>query len=252
MATRDRYGAARKKKKKSAVFAPLSFLLVLVAFVFGVGVFFRVQTIEVVGQESYTPQEIIEASGIDVGDNLFFIDRAGASSRIYSRLSQVEDANVEPVMPNKLIIRVRESTAVAYVEWEGTYWVVTGNCKMLKSAGPEELSGLIHVLNLTPQDPEAGKPMKVAEEDNLKLSYLQELLGAVEELNMAGDVDQLDMSNPANPTFQYQGRFTVRMGSNDNTDYKLRMLLSGVPQLTPQETGTINLSDGVTVRFTPG
>ncbi len=252
MATTDRYGAARKKKKKSTFFAPLSFLLVLVAFVFGVGVFFRVQTIEVVGMENYTPEEIIEASGIDEGDNLFFIDRASASSRIYSRLSQVEDANVEPVLPNRLIIRVRESSAVAYVEWEGTYWVVTGNCKLLKTAGPDELAGLIHVLNVTPQDPEAGKPMKVAEDDNLKLSYLQELLGAVEELNMTGDVDQLDMSNPANPTFQYQGRFTVRMGSNDNTDYKLRMLLSGVPQLTPQETGTINLSDGVTVRFTPG
>ena len=252
MATRDRYGAAKKKKKKSALFAPLSFLLVLVAFVFGVGVFFRVQTIEVLGLESYTADEIIEASGIDVGDNLFFIDRASASSRIYSRLSQVEDANVEPVLPNRLIIRVKESSPVAYVEWEGTYWVVTGNCKLLKTAGPEDLAGLIHVLNLTPDAPEAGKPMQVAEADNLKLSYLRELLGAIEELDMAGDVDQLDMSNPANPTFQYQGRFTVRMGSNDNTDYKLRMLLSGVPQLTPQETGTINLSDGVTVRFTPG
>ena len=59
------------------------------------------------------------------------------------------------------------------------------------------------------------------------------------------------MSNPANPTFQYLGRFTVRMGSNDDTDYKLRMLLSGVPQLGETEIGTINLSDGVTVRFTP-
>ncbi len=252
MATRDRYGAARKKKKRSALFAPLSFLLVLVAFVFGVGVFFRVQTIEVTGLETYTADEIIEASGIDVGDNLFFIDRASASSRIYSRLSQVEDANVEPVLPNKLIIRVRESSAVAYVDWMGTYWVVTGNCKMLKSATPDELTGLIQVLNLSPEEPEAGKPMKVAEEDSLKLSYLQELLGAVEELNMVQDVNQLDMSNPANPSFQYQGRFTVRMGSNDNTDYKLRMLLSGVPQLDANETGTINLSDGVTVRFTPG
>ena len=143
MATRDRYGAARKKKKRSALFAPLSFLLVLVAFVFGVGVFFRVQTIEVTGLETYTADEIIEASGIDVGDNLFFIDRASASSRIYSRLSQVEDANVEPVLPNKLIIRVRESSAVAYVDWMGTYWVVTGNCKMLKSATPDELTGTL-------------------------------------------------------------------------------------------------------------
>ncbi len=251
MARRDRYGAARKKKSRSAFFAPLSFLLVCVAVVFGMGVFFRVQTIEVEGVEGYTPEEIIEASGIDIGDNLFFINRAAASTRIYSRLPRVEVANVEPHLPNKLTIHVKESYALAYVEWQGTFWIVTGNCKLLQSATPDELGGLIQVLNISPESPEAGKAMTVAEEDNLKLAYLQSLLSAIEELDMVQDVAQLDMSNPANPTFQYKGRFTVRMGSNDNTDYKLRMLLSGVPQLDPNEIGTINLSDGVTVRFTP-
>ncbi len=251
MARKDRYGAARKKKK-SALFAPLSFLLVCVALVFGMGVFFRVQSIEVEGIESYTAEQIIEASGIDVGDNLFFINRASAASRIYSRLSMVETADVEPVMPNKIVIHVQESAAIAYVDWMGVDWIVTGNCKLLGTpAAPEELNGLIQVLNVSPENPEAGKPMAVAEQDNLKLSYLRELLSAMEELHMGPDVAQLDMSNAANPTFQYLGRFTVRMGPNNNTDYKLRMLLSGIPQLSPEDTGTINLSDGVTVRFTP-
>lgn len=251
MARRDRYGAARKKKSRSAFFAPLAFLLVCVAVVFGMGVFFRVQTIDVEGAEEYTPEEIIEASGIDIGDNLFFINRASAATRIYSRLPRIEVANVVPHLPNKLTINVKESYALAYVEWQGTFWVVTGNCRLLQSATPEELGGLIQVLNISPEAPEAGMAMTVAEDDSLKLAYLQSLLSAFEELDMVQDVAQLDMSNPANPTFQYQGRFTVRMGSNDNTDYKLRMLLSGVPQLGENETGTINLSDGVTVRFTP-
>ena len=252
MAKIDRYGAARKKKR-NALFAPLTFLLVCVALVFGMGVFFRVQTIEVEGVVGYTPEEIIEASGIDQGDNLFFINRAGAASRIYSHLTMVETADVEPVLPNRVIIHVRESSAMAYVDWNGVNWILTGNCKMLGTpSAPEELNGLIHVLNVSPDNPEAGKPMAVAEADNLKLSYLQSLLSAMEELYMGADVDQLDMANAANPTFQYLGRFTVRMGANNNTDYKLRMLLSTIPQLGAEEMGTINLSDGVTVRFTPG
>lgn len=252
MAKTDRYGVARKKKR-NALLAPLTFLLVCAALVFGMGVFFRVQTIEVQGAVSYTPDEIIEASGITEGDNLFFINRASAASRIYSRLSMVETADVEPELPNKIVIRVEESSAMAVVNWMGVDWIITGNCKLLGTpSSPEQTEGLIRVLNLSPVDPEAGKPMAVAEEDNLKLSYLQAMLGAMEELNMLGQVDQMDMSNAANPTFQYQGRFTVRMGPNNNTDYKLRMLLSGVPQLGEDEMGTINLSDGVTVRFTPG
>lgn len=252
MARRDRYGAARKKKR-SALFAPLSFLLVCLALVFGMGVFFRVQTIQVEGAVSYTPEEIIEASGIDEGDSLFFVNPANASARIYSRLAMVETADVEPSLPNKIVITVQESSAIAYVNWMGTNWILTGNCKLLgMPQSPDELTGLIQVLNITPDNPEAGKAMTVAEDDNLKLSYLQELLSAMEQLHMGPDVDQMDMSNAANPTFQYLGRFTVRMGPNNNTDYKLRMLLSAIPQLGADEMGTINLSDGVTVRVTPG
>lgn len=250
MAKIDRYGVARKKKKRGALFALISVLLVCVALFFGIGVFLRVQSIEVVGLESYTAEEIIEASGIDIGDNILQ-SKASAAARIYSRLPMVEKADIESVMPNRIIIRIQESKPLAYVDWSGGYWILTGSCKLLQSAAPEELAGLIHVLNVSPKDPEQGQPMAVEEADSLKLSYLQELLGAIEELNMAQDIADLDMSNAANPTFRYQGRFTVRMGPNNNTDYKLRMLLGTPAQLDATETGTLNLSDGVTVRFTP-
>ena len=251
MANRDRYGVARKKKKRNAFFAPLAFLLICVALVFGMGVFFRVQTIEVVGNVEYPPETIIEASGIDEGDNLFFINQASAVSRINARLPLVESARVERSLPNKIIITVQESSAVAYVDWEGQFWILTGNCKLLGTAPMEELTGLIHVANLTPVEPEEGAFMEVESADELKLSYLKSLLSSIEELGIAADVTDLDISNPANPTFRYLGRFTVRMGSNDNTDYKLRMLLSAVMTMGAEEAGTFNLSDGLHVYFIP-
>ena len=250
-ARRDRYGVARKKKKKNALFAPLAFLLVVVALVFGMGVFFRVQTIEVVGAAEYTPEEIIEASGIGEGDNLFFINQASAVSRINARLPLVESARVERSLPNRIVITVEESSAVAYVDWEGLGWILSGSGKLLSSAPVTELAGLIHVGNLTPIDPEAGAPMQVDPADELKLSYLKTILSSIEELGIAADVKELDVSNPANPTFRYLDRFTVRMGSNDNTDYKLRMLLSAVATMDATEVGTFNLSDGLHVYYTP-
>ena len=149
MARYDRYGGARKKRRKS-LFAPISILLVGVAVIFGMGVFFRVQEIEVTGSVSYTDEEVIDASGIDIGDNLFFINRISASSRIFSRLPFVEEASIERILPNKLVITVDESFALAYVSWEGQSWMMTGNCKLLGSGEGDELSGLIHVLNVFP------------------------------------------------------------------------------------------------------
>jgi len=246
----DRYGAARKKRRKS-LFAPISILLVGVAVIFGMGVFFRVQEIEVTGSVSYTDEEVIDASGIDIGDNLFFINRISASSRIFSRLPFVEEASIERILPNKLVITVDESFALAYVSWEGQSWMMTGNCKLLGSGEGDELSGLIHVLNVFPTNPKAGEIMTVEAGESLKLTYLQTLLHAMQQLGITTDVADLDMQNPANPTFRYLDRFTVKMGPNDNTEYKLRMLLSAVDQMESDITGTVDLSEGTTVHMSP-
>lgn len=251
MASSDRYGVTRNKKKRSAVFAPLSFLLVCVAVVFALGVFFRVQTIEVDGSTVYTPEEIIEAAGIEEGDNLFFINQLSVGSRIIANLPQVENAWVERDLPNKIVIHVEESYALAFVHWNEYYWTITGNCKLLENAPPEELPGLIQVLDVTPVEPEAGRFMEVEPEEELKLSYLKSILSSFEELDIVQNVSDLNMSNAANPTFRYLDRFTVRMGPNDNTDYKLRMLMSAVLTMEPDESGTFNLTDGVHVYFTP-
>ena len=250
MARYDRYGAANKKKTRS-LFAPISFLLVGVAIIFGMGVFFRVQTIEVRGAVSYTDEEIIEAAGIDIGDNLFFVNRFSASSRIFSKLPLVEEASIERSLPNKLIITVDESFAMAYVEWEGQHWMMTGNCKLLGSGTDEDVEGLIHVIGVVPESPKAGETMAVAADDSLKLTYLQTLLHAMQLAGMPADVSELNMENPANPTFNYLGRFVVKMGPNDNTDYKLRMLLSALQQMDDDLTATIDLSEGTAVHVSP-
>jgi cell division protein FtsQ len=233
------------------LFAPVSFLLVCVAIVFGMGVFFRVQTIEVLGGVSYTDEQIIEASGIDQGDNLFFINRMSASSRIFSRLPFVESASIERSLPNKIIITVVESSAVAYVNWEGQNWMMTGSCKLLGSGIGDELNGLIQVKNITPVSPSAGEILAVDSSDSLKLTYMQSLLHAMETLGMVADVSELDMQNAASPTFRYLDRFTVKMGANDNTEYKLRMLLSAVMQIDEDMQGTIDLSEGTAVHVSP-
>ena len=251
MARTDRYGVARKRRKRNAFFAPLSFLLVCIAVVFGMGVFFRVQTIEVKGAVDYTPEQIIDASGIDEGDNLFFVNRISAGSRIITNLPLVERAWVDRELPNKIIINVEESSSMAYVDWQGQNWILTGNCKLLGSAPEDQLGGLIRVLNVTPENPEAGAFMSVTAADQLKLTYLQSILSSIEDLRIVQNVSDLDMSNAANPSFRYMDRFTVRMGSNNNTDYKLRMLLSAVMTMQPDETGIFNLSDGLHVYFTP-
>ena len=174
----------KRRKKRSVLFAPISFLIICAALAFGMSVFFRVSGIEVEGNAIYTKDEIIEASGIEEGDNLFFINRFSAISRIFSKLPYVEKAVINRSLPNKLVIVVTESHAIACVTAEDGTWAIDRNCKLLSKVSGDELRGLIRVEGLRPIAPEAGQIIAPGEAESPKVSYLSAILTQIDALDL--------------------------------------------------------------------
>lgn len=232
----------RKKKKRNALYGPVSFLIICAALVFGLSVFFRVSGIEVEGNAFYSVEEIIDASGIEEGDNLFFINRFSAVSRIFSKLPYVEKAVINRSLPNKLVIEVSESKAIACISAENGTWAIDKNCKLLSLVKNEELEGLIRIEGLLPIAPEAGQIIAPGEAESPKVLYLSEILTQIETLSINDKITFIDISGITNPTFDYLGRFTVKLGTNDNTEYKFQCLLSAVEALSEGDRGTLDLS----------
>ena len=234
---------AKKVKRRSIWFAPISFLLIVAAVGFAMSVFFRVNNITVTGAERYTPEEIIEASGIQKGDNLFFINRGAAVARINARLPYVENAVVVRSLPNRLEIRVTESDAMAVVPSEEQgMWIIDRNCKLLNPVEGTDVSALITVKGLTAVAPEVGEVVAPGEDDIPKVNYLAAILRILSEQELRDQVTEIDVSSVSNPSFDFMQRFTVKLGSNENLDYKFSVLLSAVEKMTPGDRGTIDLS----------
>ena len=72
----------KRIKNRSVLFVPVSIIVIVLALFFGFSIFLRVSEVQVEGNSFYTAEEIIEASGIERGDNLFFINRSATTSRI--------------------------------------------------------------------------------------------------------------------------------------------------------------------------
>ena len=232
----------RTRKKRNALFAPLSFLIICAALVFGLSVFFRVSTIEVEGNSLYTGEEIIEASGIEQGDNLFFINRFTAISRIFAKLPYVEKAVINRSLPNRLVIVITESQAIACVAAEDGTWAIDRGCKLLSKVSGDEMRGLIRIEGLTPIAPEAGQVVAPGEAESPKVSYLSAILTQIDTLGLRDDISYIDISGISNPYFDYLGRFTVKLGSFENVEYKFQCLLSAVDALSEGDRGTLDLS----------
>ncbi|MBR4158358.1 MAG: FtsQ-type POTRA domain-containing protein [Oscillospiraceae bacterium] len=242
----------RRRKRKSALFTPLAFVLICAALIFGMSVFFRVTTIVVTGAVNYEEAEIIGASGIEPGDNLIFIDRSGAASRIRSKLPYIESVAVRRVLPNTVNIEILESRALAYLAVDGELWAIDRSCKALAKTTSAQVEGLIHVTGIEATKPSVGEIISGKDAENSKLEYLAVILREVAARGMESEISSMDLTNLANPTFDYESRFLVRLGKNEDVGYKLDRMLSVVEQLGESDVGTLDLSIDDRVHFSQG
>ena len=65
-----------RKRRLTAFFAIFIIMLLCVGAVLSFTVFFPIESISIKGSEIYTAEEILKASNITKGDNLFAINRA--------------------------------------------------------------------------------------------------------------------------------------------------------------------------------
>lgn len=234
--------AVRKRKSRGLIWGPVSFLLIVIAAVFGMSVFFRVHDVVVTGNVRYTEEEIILASGIEKGDNLFFINRGAATAKINARLPYVEQAWIERSLPNKLEIHITESDAIAVVTAEdGTLWVLDRNCKLLATAGQSEVAGLIAVEGLSPLEPEVGELLSPEASETPKVDYLADILGLISELGMQESISWINMTDYSSPSFRYLDRFTVKLGAHANLEYKFQLMLSAVAKMSAGDRGSLDV-----------
>lgn len=247
----------KRKKQKSGgargfVFSSVSFIVICAALVFGMSVFFRVSNIEVTGADRYTQEEIVEASDIKDGDNLMLVNRSSVAERIYSKLIYIGEVNVRRKLPNTIVIEITESDSIAVVESESGLWLIDNNCRLLEECATQDAETYIKVKGFSAVKPEQGKLIAVPEEDKPKVKFLSGILTAISAKNMTGDVNSLDVSNLLNAEFDYlEGRFTVKLGSNENLDYKFELLLGVISKLDAKDTGVIDLSQDKKAQFSP-
>ena len=110
---------SRTRRKNRGRFGPLFKLLcvvaVVVALTVGATVFFRVEQVTVSGNRRYTEEEIIAASGIELGDNLYSLNKVRIDRNIRTTLPYIGEMSINRVLPSTIVIRVDEWEAVAQI-----------------------------------------------------------------------------------------------------------------------------------------
>lgn len=264
--------AARKSKRSrrnrgrfSFLFKLLTIVAVVAAMTVGATVFFKVEQVVVEGNQRYTAQEVDNASGIQIGDNLFRLNKYQIKSDILQTLPYVEGVSIVRRLPSTVAITVHEWDAVARIAYtplpesavvekteeegetppvetaeEGQMWLVSVGGKLLEVA-PEDSQAIL-VSGLTVLSPKAGTMLAVPQEQQDKLNCLLALLDALEAREQLSFVTEIDLTAAAQVRMRYDNRFWVKMPVNGDFTYCLRALEEVVKQRAPNEKGTMDMT----------
>ena len=231
----------RRRGRFSSLYRILSVLLVAAALTVACVVFFRVNEVTVEGGQRYTAQEIIEASGIQTGDNLITLSKSRVAGNIIARLPYVRSVSIDRLLPDGVLITVTEHVAAAAVSDGEGWWYIAGQGKLLERV--DDPGQVMTVTGLTAQDPILSDTLRVAEGEENTLSYVLALLGELEGRGMLADCTALDCSAATSLTLSY-GIYRVELPRRPDYSEYLALLQAALdseklPQGVP---GTFDLT----------
>ena len=236
---------SRTRRRNRGRFGPLFKLLcvvgVILALTVGATVFFRVEQVTVTGNQRYTEEEIIAASGIQLGSNLYSLNKVRIDRNLRTTLPYIGELTINRSLPSTVVITVTEWEAVAQVAAPGVEqvaayqeeagekavttaqepWLISVKGKLLEPAPPD--SAAIAVTGLIPLSPQAGSMMEVPEGEHTRLAALTALLEALGEAGMQSQVSNIRLE-ATQLMVRYAGRFDVKMKLNADFSYDVRLM----------------------------
>ena len=230
-------------------------LAICAVIIVALTLFFRVETIVVTGTERYTAEEVIQASGVETGDNLFLLNKPTVNQRIRDALPYVERVKrINRKLPDTLLIEVEECGTPLAVVQDGSAWLVSPLGKIVEQLPAGQAEGYAVIDGCQLLTPTVGTKIALATEYNAKKVSLLDLLAALEEAEMLDQVEAIHLEDASTLTMEYGGRFLVEMPYRADYQRKLQTLRLAVEKLETNQTGTIQLlqEDRYAANFIPG
>ncbi len=241
MARQRRHNPRRRRRGRfSGLYRLLSVAAVAAAVIVACVVFFRINEIAVAGNVRYTAAEVIEASGLKTGDNLMALPKSRIASRIRTQLPYVESVSIQRLLPDGVLLTVRERVAAASVDSVEGRWLISAQGKLLEPASGQQV---IAITGIEAMAPYAGGVLQVTEEKESTRSYVLALLTQLEEDGLLAHCTAIDCTAAASITLSYD-IYQVKLPRRSDYDRLLRLLLEALnsDRLQAGVPGTFDLT----------
>lgn len=220
---------------KSVVLKVIIWIIILL-FVFAVVFFagcrlFAVQNIIVNGLDHYTYSQILDAGNLSKGKVLFLISEKRLANDLSEKYAYIKSVKLEKQYPDTITITLEAEKPQFYIEIQGEYYLLTRSLKVLERYLSEakllEAAPEVQFIKVpTVSRAVVCKQLEFA--DIGKSRHTDEALGKLLDSRLYDDVTAIDFSNRFDMTILYDNRLEIHLGSFEEFDTKLDLVLGMV------------------------
>lgn len=233
---------------------------VVLALLFGMSIFFKVDTVTVTGMEKYTAWDVKEASGIQTGDSLLTLNEAKINSLIISKLPYVSKVRIGIKLPDTVKIEVTEINVAYAIEAEdGSWWLMGADGGIVEKTNSADAERYTKIVGVKLSAPEVGQTAKAAQpvaetseegaqtvpvtvRADEQLDTAISILEYLEACGVLGDAASVDVSDLSAIELWYGERYQVTVGDATQLTRKISSMKAAIDQMGEYQSGILDVS----------
>lgn len=213
-------------------------------------VFFNIKEIHVYGEreylsangqkEEYSAEEIVEAAGIHIGDNMVRLNADTAEQDILKNKINLEEVKITKEFPNSLRIDVKPSVPAFNLRYSDGTLILSKTGKVLGNR-MDPLEGLVTVLGYDPKEPVPGEPVEPEPEEEQDGKIFKAFMELVLNQEFEIPIHSIDMTNRNGILLNFDHRIIFDMGDASEMMYKITFAEQIISQQPSDKEGTLTM-----------
>ncbi len=232
----------KNKHKGNNILFYLAFALIflIIGTALCLTVFFNIEIVDVVNCTVYTKEEVIEASKIEMGENVFLLSSETLEANICKNLPYIKSVDVKKGLNNKITLEVTETYDYMVVDSNGGFAVLSPEKKVLKFIGDSYPKNLVHIFGLKISNVYPGETAVFIQQNAAKA--VDELIPVLVSTGFE-KVRSISVNDLSAVKFIYDDRICVNVGTTVDLEYKLSFAKQALESSVEENAvGTLNLA----------
>ncbi len=241
----------QRRRQQLVTYTAVCFVVLIAVTVLSLTVFFQVNEITVIGKTPYSHEQIVDACGIEMGENIILCKAGKVGKTLSKALPYIDDADVKRTISGKVTITVKTTKPKWSVINGEQSIIINSQGKVLEIAPAEKALEATILQGVAIAEAVPGEGVVLGE--GVTFEFVKEIGDAADKAGLE-KLTTLNLTDLDYMQVLYDGRLTIIIGSVENIEKKFALTAKVIErenEIDPDQYGTIDLTIEDKLYFRP-